>query len=330
MPDRDNNSTSPLIAAIPIALGLAAVGLEVTDEGTVVRATGPEPQALVETLSPEEQALIEEHVYMGLPSTQNVAVRNGYVRGFLPEARIPLWVGYRVIPEYRDTPDREGRFSSFRRDRDVANPVVDSDYTGLFATRGFARGHLAPFGVMGGDRDGDGELAPNDDFDNDTVFQANFMTNIAPQHHEAFNGSGGLWFELERKIQDEWVTELGREVFVFAGCVVGPGEHEMVGPDNDILVPPMFFKIVILAPEQDGPLEENEVIDDMPRVLAFLFPHQRIPHGDLEDYLVTVDVIEALTGLDFFNELADSVQAVLEDTDTIANWSLFEGTGTES
>jgi endonuclease G len=61
----------------------------------------------------------------------------------------------------------------------------------------------------------------------------------------------------------------------------------------------------------------------LPRVLAFLFPHSRVRHGDLEDYLVSIDVVEALTGLDFFNEFGEEVQRALEDTDTFENWDGF-------
>jgi endonuclease G len=310
-----------MIAALPIALGLAAAGLELAGGGVEPGVVRPELDRaeVLASFTTTERELIDEHVFGGLPSLQNVDVRQGYVRGYLPEARVPLWVAYHVTPEYLDTPSREGRFSRFRRDPDVENAVVDNDYTGLKAARGMVRGHLAPYAVMGGDRDEDGRLAEEDEDDAETVFEANYMSNIAPQHHDAFNGAGGLWFALERRVQERWVRDRGGDVWVFAGSVIGPGDHERVGPENDILVPPMFFKIVVREPTE----EELDEGDDLPKVLAFLFPHQRQAHGDLEDFLVTVDVIEALTGLDFFSELNDEVEGVLEDVDTIANWGVF-------
>ena len=322
MPDQ-SSSRAPIIAALPVVLGLAAAGLDLAGGGTEPGIVRPELDAdeVLASFTTSERALIEEHVFGGLPALRNVAVRQGYVRAYLPEGRVPLWVAYHITPEYLDTPTRSGRLSSFRRDPDVDDPVVDDDYNGLQAARGFARGHLAPYAVMGGDRDDDGELSPEDDFDNDTVFQANYMSNIAPQHQRAFNGAGGLWFALERMVQETWVRDRGDEVWVFAGCVIGPGQHEFVGPDQDIVVPPMFFKIVIRKPTA----EEVDAGDDLPKVLAFLFPHQRQAHGELPDFLVTIDVVEALTGLDFFPDLNDQVEATLEDTDTIANWGAFAG-----
>jgi endonuclease G len=72
----------------------------------------------------------------------------------------------------------------------------------------------------------------------------------------------------------------------------------------------MFYKIVVLENRDTG----------VPVVLAFLFPHQRSAHGDIEDFLVTVDIIEALTGVDFFNELGDQTENWLEDQDTWEVW----------
>ena len=69
----------------------------------------------------------------------------------------------------------------------------------------------------------------------------------------------------------------------------------------------MYFKIVIT--------EENGV----PNILAFLFPHQIVNHGEIEDYLVQVNIIEALTGLDFFTQLND--EESLERQSTWENWN---------
>jgi endonuclease G, mitochondrial len=266
-----------------------------------------------------DPALMKEHVIGGVPSRGNVYTRRGYVIGFDPKTKTPAWVAYHVVPDCRKTPRRRGRFSRFRDDPDISGEARDDDYTGLFGSRGYARGHLAPYGVMGGDRDGDGLYAglegESDADDEETVFQGNYLSNIAPQHHKGFNGSPGIWYRLERWIQDDLVRDGGKEVWVFAGCVFGRGTPEKVGPNGDIHVPPAFFKIVV---SRRSNLEDELV------VLAFLLPHHRKAHGDVQDFLVSVDVIEALTGLDFFHELDDKREHALEDVDTWENWEAFE------
>lgn len=267
------------------------------------------------SLAVVEQDFSNEHIYGSAPDDQPFLARRGYALCYDDIHRVPKWVAYHVTPDYRNTPSRAGKYKRFRTDPDIVNPVRDDDYNGLFDSPGnFARGHLAPYGVMGGDRDEDGLYAADDDnYDNNTVFEANYMSNIAPQNHYDFNGSGGLWYKLERWIQDDVVEERGLEVWIFAGCIFGPGDPEMVGPDNDIAVPPMFYKIVIRKDETDN----------SPIVLAFLFPHQRSKHGNIEDFLVTVDVIEEMTGLDFFSDLDDDAEMELERTDTWDNWQNF-------
>lgn len=78
-------------------------------------------------------------------------------------------------------------------------------------------------------------------------------------------------------------------------------------------MPPLFYKIVVTT----------EPFDDLPRVLAFLLPHHRERHGEIQDYLMTVDIIEALTGLDFLSGLEDDIEAGLEDQDTATVWEGF-------
>jgi endonuclease G len=270
-------------------------------------------------LSSEQQSLIDEHIYGGIPGTENIHIRKGYILNYNPTTKTPDWVAYHVKPNYRKTPKRKGKFSSFRKDPDIAGEPSTSDYVGLMNARGYARGHLAPYGVMGGDRDGDGKYAVygSDDSDEDdelTVRQGNYMTNIAPQHHNGFNGSPGLWWKLERWIQDDLVEGQGKEVWIYAGCIFGPGHHEKVTVKK-VWVPPMFYKIVIM--KKSG--------SEIPDVLAFLFPHQRIPHGKIQDFLVSVNLIEALSGEDFFRLLSADDERALEDIDTWETWKrLFD------
>ena len=52
--------------------------------------------------------------------------------------------------------------------------------------------------------------------------------------------------------------------------------------------------------------------------LAFLFPHQRVSHGEVEGFLVSIDVIEAMVGVDFIADLEDSAENAVQDADTFA------------
>jgi endonuclease G len=263
----------------------------------------------------EEMKLLDEHVYRGLPCDENIYFRQGYVLCYDAAHRVPRWVAYHIIPDYINTPERAWKFEKYDIDPEISYPVDPDDYAGLYQSElNLARGHLAPYAVMGGDRNGNGLYAEDgDEYDIQTVLECNYMSNMAPQNQRNFNGSGGLWYELERWIQDSVVKVDGNEVWVFAGCVFDKNEPEYVGPTKDIAVPPMFFKIVI----------RERSYRDGPEVLAFLFPHQFSRQGEIPDFLTTVDSIEALTNLDFFNELNGRAERILESTNTRVYWRNF-------
>ncbi len=271
------------------------------------------------TLSSRKRALYDEHVFGGQPDTTRVLVRNAYVSSFNPKWRIPNWCAYHITPDYLNTPKREGRFSTFRRDPEVPNPVKDEDYKGLMDALGYVRGHYAPYKVLGGDRDGDGRYAnlitgETDRDEDTTVFQGNYMTNIAPQLQNGFNGGGGLWFNAERWVQDRVVTKGGIEVWEYSGgLVIDDRTMEKVGPNSDIAVPDLFYKVVI-----------KRGTSEFPDVLVFLFPHydhkDDVKEKDIFRYLVSVDYLEAISGLDFFNSYPKSSQQRFEGQVNLSAW----------
>lgn len=282
------------------------------------------------------QGLVSEHIYEGLPGYDNIYIRQAYILSYNHDHRIPNWVAYHVEPDYTKTVPRYGVFSFYRKDENIPNAVTQSEYNGIYNEgEGYARGLLAPFGISGGDRDDDGlygvldtnrdgEITKEDmegrtlgDYVDDAneinrVYEMNYMSNIAPMDQDGFYGEEGIWGKLEQYIQETIVVDQNNEVWVMAGTILGRGAMEKVGPDDDITVPPMFFKIVVREDDEGNPL-----------VLAFLLPHHKEAHGEIEDYLVSVDLIEAMTGLDFFRNLDDEEEAQLESGDTWINWERF-------
>ena len=51
--------------------------------------------------------------------------------------------------------------------------------------------------------------------------------------------------------------------------------------------------------------------------------HQYSAHGRIENFLVSVDIIEAMTGENFFNSFDDEVEKSLESKDTWQTWKRF-------
>lgn len=278
-------------------------------------------QKFSEELDSAEQTLYIEHLAFGapVPTAQNhegIYVRQGYILQYNDTLRIPNWVAYHIIPDYLNTPKRDKKYKRFRTDPDVPNPVKDEEYT----NSGYARGHLAPYFAMGGDRDGDGIYADLEDEASDpeddlTVFQANYMSNIAPQDQDALNGSGGPWYKLETAIRTKIVGLHKRELhLVLGGIFSDPQKPDYIivnGDTTDIAVPDTFYQVLITQ------------ADNGFQTAGFIFPHVRekadLPYKNLIDYLVPVDSVEQMSGYNFFPSLD------IESTESQTNREFWEG-----
>jgi len=134
-----------------------------------------------------------------------------------------------------------------------------------------------------------GHLAPAADFKCD-MRPTFLMSNISPQK-PMFNR--GVWKRLER-----WARDKAKEdglVYV----ITGPVLHDSLKTIgiNEVAVPEQFYKIVF---------------NDW-RVTAFLIPN-KWAIGKLDKFVVSVDSVESVTGIDFFSELPDSIEKIIEQS----------------
>lgn len=156
-----------------------------------------------------------------------------------------------------------------------------------YKNSGYDRGHLCP----AGDRSYRIE-----------AYNETFLTsNIAPQEHD-FNA--GIWNTLEQKVRC-WANKYDG-VFVVTGGVLQEG-LKTIG-DEHVAVPKEFYKIIL-----DN--NHGEI-----KMVAFLLPHEN-SNKPLYKFVVSVDSIEKLTGIDFFPELDDFVENELEAANNYKNWS---------
>ncbi len=91
----------------------------------------------------------------------------------------------------------------------------------------------------------------------------------------------------------KWADKYG-SVYIIAGPIIfNKTPSKWLGQENEVpvAIPDAFFKIVIR--------EEGNGI----KTLAFIYPHEGVGYRcsdcNYEPYLTSIDIIEALTGLDF-------------------------------
>ena len=72
----------------------------------------------------------------------------------------------------------------------------------------------------------------------------------------------------------------------------------MVYNGDNVPVPTRFYKVLF------DPRREEAI--------SFIIPHTRVLTSELSRYLVSIDQVEKLTGLDFLDRLEDSEEAEIE------------------
>ncbi|MTB49860.1 DNA/RNA non-specific endonuclease [Lewinella sp. W8] len=209
----------------------------------------------------------------------------GFLLSYDEEWEQAEWVAY-VLERKNLQQEWTDRPRDFRSDPLVRDgSATDNDYRGS----GYDRGHLAPFADFAWNR----ELA-------ERTF---LLSNISPQARQ-FNQ--GVWRELEELTRD-WANRFKR-LYVVTGPVMTQDPKGTIGRNNRIAVPAAYFKVLLDLddPEQKG--------------IGFVIPNQ-ISFDPLYDYAMSIDEVEAITGMDFFAELMPAeTEAALESSGNPDLW----------
>ncbi len=94
-------------------------------------------------------------------------------------------------------------------------------------------------------------------------------------------------------------------LYVVTGGVLDNGLEEI--GEEDVDVPNYFYKIIAKGNQKNL------------KVIAFLMRNEESAEP-LHHFVVPVDRVEQVTGLDFFEELPDLEEAKLESVSTLAGW----------
>ena len=193
------------------------------------------------------------------------------------------WVAYELT---KDEAQMEmDRCDCFASD---ANITTGSANVNDYRSTGFDRGHLSP--------------AADNNISSAANRESFLFSNMSPQL-PGFNR--GIWAELE-----EWVRSQAKEhdsIYVVTGPVF-INNLGIIG-NNKVSIPGYFYKTILRF---DGASIKT---------IAFLLP-QVGARGDIKDYVVTVNTIETLTGLDFYPSLPSSIENRVESQLSRSTWGL--------
>ena len=216
-------------------------------------------------------------------STTNQIIRHDYYTlSYSEKHEQAEWVAYELKKDYIKNND-------FKRPYFIEDPKVktgSADWRN-YKKSGYDKGHLCPAGDM--------EFALK--AYNDTFF----TSNISPQLHD-FNG--GIWNRLEQKVR-YWATKYDG-IYVVTGGILHPS-LQTIGKEK-VSVPNYFYKILL------------DYSNGQYRMIAFLVPSKK-SDKPLYDFVVSVDTVEKMTGIDFFPKLDDKIENNLEKASNYKAWS---------
>jgi endonuclease G len=238
----------------------------------------------------QDASAASRHIKLGKPQAVYERFREGYALAEDARLKIPVWVQYELRPEdLNGTVPRNTKF--------VADPTIPAgsraevpDYKGS----GFDQGHMASAADMNRDQQ--------------TMDDCFLLSNIAPQVGIGFNRQ--IWKKLEDDIRT-WVKERGPLTIIIGPVFEAQGNmvsYQVIGRDQ-VAVPTHFFRIIVDANNKDTIT-----------ALAFLMPNKDLRGRDLNEFLVSIDDIQKLTGLDFPSALPADQQVKIESVKAATIW----------
>ena len=225
---------------------------------------------------------ITDFDFLPTSTTKQVVHHQFYSLSYNEKYEQAEWVAYELTQKQLSSIPIKRPY--FEQDPKV---ITQSAHYKNFKDSGYNKGHLCP----AGDRKFSAE-AYNETF---------FTSNISPQTYE-FNG--GVWNRLEEKVR--YWAQKHEKLYIVTGGVLVPN-LKTIGSEK-VAVPKYFYKIIL---DNNGPKI---------KAIAFLMPHEKSEKG-LHQFVISIDEIETLTGIDFFPELPDKIENEIEKSSSYKNWA---------
>lgn len=128
------------------------------------------------------------------------------------------------------------------------------------------------------------------------------MTNMLPQAPD--NNQRG-WATLETYCRT--LAGTTNELYIISG---GYGTSGYLASGN-VAIPTSTWKVIMVLPK--GTNDPSRVTTST-RLIAIVMPNQNGISSDWRSFRVSVDYVESLTGYDFFSNVPDSIENVIEST----------------
>jgi len=224
--------------------------------------------------------------YPALGPNDVVVVHPGHALVWDDAHHIPKWTAHIITPDVD-----HGNLA--RIDTFLPDPLVKGNtaLVNSYWNSGYDRGHMVPSADMR--------------WSLDALTATYLYSNISPQKPEL---NRGAWADLEDWMR-RYVHYSGHRIYVVTAPIPGPDMPLLKTPRStvDVSIPPYFFKAMV---DIDGPVKKG---------IAFVMSNGLNDHG-LLSYAVSIDSVEAMTGLDLFPALDDTLENRIEAQNNTHDW----------
>ena len=138
--------------------------------------------------------------------------------------------------------------------------------------------------------------------------QTFYYSNITPQVN-SFNA--GIWLELENTLRNYWgrSNSFRDTLYVVKGATIRNDQINGTIGENKIVVPKYNYMAVLSKKA------------DTYKSIAFWFENRRYNEPyKLKEHALSVAELEEKTGIDFFHNLPDEIESVVEKQKRISDW----------
>lgn len=209
-----------------------------------------------------------------LPSSLNnqVIQRKYYVLCYSEQHEQPLWTSYVTYPLLIKNAIYQ-RKNHFKQDPLI---LTESSNPNYYNGSGFDKGHIIPAGDMR--------------FNEEALEETFYTSNISPQI-PGFNR--GMWSELEQRVRNKIIID-NDTVQIVSGPLLS---NNLIKLKNSISIPKFYYKIYF----------------NYSKMIVILLEHKKYNKLDKpNNYVISVDSLEKLTGIDYFQNLPKPIQDKLE------------------
>lgn len=220
--------------------------------------------------------------YLPTSTTGVIVKHDGYQLSYNEKHEQAEWVAYSLSKD-------DIRTIKIKRPHFINDPKVKTKSANYksYKKSGYDRGHLCP--------------AADKKYSKEAFNETFYTSNISPQRH-SFNA--GIWLRLEEKSR-YWAKKYDK-IYIVTGGILDDN-LKTIGRDK-VSIPTEFYKIILdyTAPEI--------------KAIAFLIPHKK-SKKPLYDFVISIDALEAKTGIDFFPELPNEIEDKLESSSNYKAWN---------